>query len=362
MTVSLADLLNPTLREVSAYTTDGGSYRVRLDANEAPALLSENAKDRLMRAFASIALERYPDPTMKELKGAIATRMGVAAENVLVGVGSDEIITMLLTAFSVAKSGAKVPTVVTLTPSFVMYGLSARVRGQSVVQVPLDAGWDLATDSVLHAIELARPSLIFIASPNNPTGTMVSLERLRRVVEHAKDALVVIDEAYVDYASRNQLELFHDFDNVAIMRTLSKVGFAALRVGWLVAAPALVEELDKIRLPYNVPTPSQWLASLALGELSGEIDRVSRTVIREREALAQQLSNTKGVEATPSEANFLWLRTERPAAEVYEGLKELGVLVRSFHNRGGKLAHQLRVTVGSPEENAEFLAALGEVL
>lgn len=362
MTSSLADLLNPTLRDVSAYTTDTGSYRVRLDANEAPGLLSDSAKQRLLRAFSSIALERYPDPTLKELKTVIAARMGVAPENVLVGVGSDEIITMLLTAFSVAKRGAKVPTVVTLTPSFVMYGLSARVRGQSVVQVPLDARWDLPTESMLHAIELAQPSLVFIASPNNPTGTMVSRERLLRVVEHAKDSLIVIDEAYVDYASRDQLEFFHGFDNVAIMRTLSKVGFAALRVGWLIAAPALVEELDKIRLPYNVPTPSQWLASLALGELSDEIVRVSKTIVEERHALAQKLSSTEGVTVTPSEANFLWLKTERPASEIYEGLRRRGVLVRSFHARGGKLAHQLRVTVGSPDDNAEFLAALGEVL
>jgi histidinol-phosphate aminotransferase len=335
---------------------------VRLDANEAPDLLSDLAKERLKSAYAEIALERYPDPTLSVLKDAIAARMGVSRANVLCGVGSDEIITMLLTAFSVARSGAKVPTVVTLTPSFVMYGLSARVRGQSVVQVPLDADWDMALESTLHALDLARPSLIFIASPNNPTGTMVSLDRLRQLARRANESLLVVDEAYVDYASRDQLALFHEFENVAIMRTLSKVGFAALRVGWLLAAPDLVRELDKIRLPYNVPTPSERLAHLALGELSGEIDRITQTVTEEREALGHRLSQMGGVSVTPSEANFLWVKAARPAGEIYEALKARGILVRSFHQRGGRLASQLRITVGTPSENADFLAALGEVL
>lgn len=362
MTHPFDDLLNPALGEVKAYTTDGGEYRVRLDANEAPGLLSETARTRLLDEFSRVGLERYPDPSMGRLREAIAARCGVKPENVLAGVGSDEIITMLLTAFTVAREGAKVPTVVTLSPSFVMYGLSARVRGQSVIQVPLDAGWDMPIQSMLQAVEMTRPGLIFIASPNNPTGTMVSSDRLRQLIEAAHDSLVVIDEAYVDYASRDQLEFFNEFRNVAIMRTLSKVGFAALRVGWLVAAAELVEQLDKIRLPYNLPTPSQRLATLALGELASELDQVTATVVAERDRLAAKLESTKGISVTPSEANFLWLKTERPAGEVFDGLKQRSVLVRSFHTRGGRLAKHLRVTVGTPDENAEFLSALNEVL
>jgi histidinol-phosphate aminotransferase len=133
-------------------------------------------------------------------------------------------------------------------------------------------------------------------------------------------------------------------------------------VGWLIAAPDLVRELDKIRLPYNVPTPSERLAHLALGELSGEIDRITQTVTEEREALGHRLSQMGGVSVTPSEANFLWVKAARPAGEIYEALKARGILVRSFHQRGGRLASQLRITVGTPSENADFLAALGEVL
>jgi histidinol-phosphate aminotransferase len=136
---------------------------------------------------------------------------------------------------------------------------------------------------------------------------------------------------------------------------------AALRVGWVIARPELVRELDKARLPYNLPTPSQRLATIALTELGPELDRIAREVVAERKRLADELERL-GVAVTPSQANFLWLRTERPAGAVFEGLSARGVLVRSFHARGGRLSHQLRVTIGTAQENAAFLDALREVL
>jgi histidinol-phosphate aminotransferase len=190
---------------------------------------------------------------------------------------------------------------------------------------------------------------------------MVSAGRLGTLIERAPDSLFVVDEAYIDYASRDQLELFERYPNVAILRTLSKVGFAAIRVGWLVAQAELVTELDKVRLPYNVPTPSQALATLALTELSGEIDSIARVVKRERDAMSQALAEAGKVEVTPSQANFLWLKTRTPAAQVFDALKTRGILVRSFHQRGGRLANQLRVTVGTPAQNAELLKTLHEV-
>jgi len=360
--VDLAALLRPELAELKPYLPVQGEYAVRLDANEAPPLLSDRARSRLATVASELQWERYPDATVAELRRSIAARCGAAPEEVVVGVGSDEIITLLLTVLSLPRGRAPAATVVTTTPTFVMYRMSARVRGMRVMEVPLDENWDLPVDSIHHAMEMAAPNLIFIASPNNPTGNLMSRDRLEQVIERAAKSLVVIDEAYINYADHDQLDLYRSHPNVVILRTLSKVGFAALRVGWLLGQPDLVAELDKARLPYNVPTPSQALATLAFSELREEIDHTSRYVIAERTRLTTELGELDGVEAARSDANFLWLQTREPAEVVWSGLAERGILVRSFHASGGRLSHQIRVTVGTREENTLFLNALREVL
>ncbi len=359
--VPFADLLCPALRELSSYTPVAGDYAVRLDANEAPELLSVAAKTRLAEACSSLVWERYPDATASALRQALASYSGVSAEEILVGDGSDEIITLLLTAFSQPRDRADGALIMTTTPTFVMYRMSAKVRGQRVLEVPLDSAWDLASESMLRGIELSPPNLIFIATPNNPTGNLVNRERLERLIQAAPSTLVVIDEAYIPYAASDHLDLYRRYENVAVMRTLSKIGFAALRIGWLIARPALTAELDKVRLPYNMNTPSQVLGALAVGELEPEIRRIVRYVVAERERVAVALAALPGITVTPSAANFLWFRSERPAQALFEGLQARGVLVRSFHQRGGRLAHQLRVTIGTREENDRFLACLREL-
>jgi histidinol-phosphate aminotransferase len=241
-----------------------------------------------------------------------------------------------------------------------MYRMSARARGWSVLEVPLDANWRISQASFLRAIELSPPNLIFIASPNNPTGTRATPSELLPIIEAARDALVVIDEAYVDYADGNCLEL-RAHPNVAILRTLSKIGFASLRIGWLLAHPALVTELDKVRLPYNLPTLSQQLASVVLTELNDEIHALTSEVKRERDRLTLELGALPGITPTPSQGNFVWFKTASPAEHVYTALTERGILLRSFHTRGGRLANQLRATVGTRAENDALLMALGEI-
>ncbi|HKO52641.1 MAG TPA: histidinol-phosphate transaminase [Polyangiaceae bacterium] len=361
MAEPFSDILSPALAELSSYTPVAGDYAVRLDANEAPELLSDAAKRRLAEAAATLTWERYPDATSNHLRQALARYSGVSTEEVLVGDGSDEIITMLLSAFSQARDRSGSALVMTTTPSFVMYRMSARVRGQRVLEVPLDANWDLAIDSLLKGVEHAPPNVIFIATPNNPTGNLVDRERLECLIQKAASSLVVIDEAYIPYSDRDQLDLYRRYENVAVMRTLSKVGFAALRVGWLIARPSLLRELDKVRLPYNMNAPAQLLGALAVTELAPEIRNIVSYVVTERGRLSAELAALPGISVTPSQANFLWFRSERPAGELFEGLKARGVLVRSFHQRGGRLANQLRVTVGTSRENDRFLSSLREL-
>ncbi len=351
-------ILRDELSELTAYAPSAGHFEVRLDANEAPPLLSATARRQLSEISAKALFERYPDAGQKELRKAIARSLGVEPTEVLAGVGSDEIITLLLTVATRTKKQARVPTILTTTPTFVMYRLSARVRGQRVVEVPLDSDWDLAVDSMLTAIEMSEPNVVFIASPNNPTGTMMSRDRLEAVIRAARNSLVVVDEAYVDYADRTQLDLLQSYENVAILRTLSKVGFAALRVGWLVAKSSLIAELDKARLPYNLPSVSQALASFVLTDLRAELDSTIDAVQRERARVEAALLKLPGTLVAPSQANFLWLSLAGSAEETYEALKKHSVLVRSFHGRGGRLERCLRVTIGTPEQNDRFLDAL----
>jgi histidinol-phosphate aminotransferase len=279
----------------------------------------------------------------------------------LMGVGSDELLALLVTALAKPRRASEPPIVLTTSPTFVMYKMSARLRGLRVMEVPLDAAWDLAEESMLKALEVGPPHLVFIASPNNPTGTLMDRGRLERVIQAASRSLVVVDEAYVNYSDRTQLDLFQSYENVAILRTLSKVGFASLRVGWLVARPELVRELDKLRLPYNMNGVAQALGAVVVSELWSDVEAIVRSVTAERARLAEELARLPGLVVAPSQANFLWVRTPAPAEATFRALAERGVLVRSFHAHGGRLTQQLRVTVGSPPENDELLRVWREL-
>jgi histidinol-phosphate aminotransferase len=342
---------------------DYPGIEVRLDANEAPAP-DDDAIARVVReAVASVPLERYPDARALALKEAIARRTGAPADALLVGSGSDEIISLLSTAL--ARPRGKNPQAVVMSPSptFVMYRVTARGHGLKPVEVPLDAGWDLDASAMKRALELMPPNLVFIASPNNPTGNRVSQDRLEAICAAAPDAFVVLDEAYVDYAAGGSLRALRDrYPNLGVLRTLSKVGLAALRVGWLEADPALVRELDKVRQPFNLSATSQAAARAVLDDAWEHVTAQTARIVSERAVVAAALTALPDVEVTPSDANFIWVKVPRPAEEVHAALAARGVLVRSFHASGGRLARQLRITIGRPEENVRMLGALREAL
>jgi histidinol-phosphate aminotransferase len=192
---SIAELSRPELAELSRYSSEQGDYPVRLDANEAPALLSEAVRSRIATALAHASSEggweRYPDPSQRRLRAAIAEHCGVGTAEVLAGAGSDELIGLLLTAFVKPQAPSGIATVLTLTPSFVMYRLMARARGLRVLEVPLDASWDLPSAALESALGMAPPNLVFVASPNNPTGNLLSRDRLERLIQAAPRALGV---------------------------------------------------------------------------------------------------------------------------------------------------------------------------
>jgi histidinol-phosphate aminotransferase len=336
--------------------------RVRLDANEAPPLTSPCVRDAVARAVERTALERYPDARARELKARIAERTGARPEELLVGTGSDELISLLLIALARPRPPAPRVAVVVPAPTFVMYRITARTHGALAVEVPLDASWDLDVGAMKSAIERMQPSVVFVASPNNPTGNRMTDARLEALLASAGDALFVLDEAYVDYAGPSLRTWRARHPRLGILRTLSKVGLAALRIGWLEADEGLVREVDKARQPFNVSATSQAAAAAVLGEAWGEVQAHVAGIVQERARVGAAIRAMPGFDVTPSDANFLWVATPRPAAEVHGALLERGILVRSFHAAGGRLAARLRVTIGTPAENDALLGALAGVV
>ncbi len=362
MNDALRALLRPELADLAAYVpASPPAHAVKLDANEAPPAASSVIKETIARALERVPMERYPDARATELREAIAARTGAAPDDLLFGTGSDEVISLVVNAL--ARPRGKLPQAVVLspTPTFVMYRVTARAHGVKSVEVPLDASWDLDAAMMTRAIETLRPNVVFIASPNNPTGNRVSEARLAQVIEAADDALVVLDEAYVDYASGSLRSWRARYPHLAILRTLSKIGLAALRVGWLEADAELVREIDKGRQPFNVSATSQVAAAAVVRDAWRAVEEEIARVVRERARVADELTRVPGLTVTPSDANFLWMRTSRPAREIVEGLTSRGVLVRSFHAGGGRLANQMRVTIGSEKDNDRFLEAIRAV-
>ena len=363
---TFAELLRPELEELRAYVPHvPPGIEVKLDANEAPPSASPRVREVVMRALESVALERYPDPRALRLKEAIARRTGARPEDLLVGTGSDEVIVLLETALDRPRERNPQAVVLTPVPTFVMYRIAARAHGLKPVEVPLDASWDLDVGQMKRAIEMMNPSVVFIATPNNPTGNRMSEARLDSVIAAAEAAraITIVDEAYVDYAGPNaSLRPWRERHlGLGILRTLSKIGLAALRVGWLEADRALVTEVDKVRQPFNVSATSQIAAAAVLEEAWDEVQADAVRVVRARDALAAEIEKLDGFSLTPSDANFVWVKTPGPAESVFDALVADGVLVRSFHTSGGRMGTQLRITAGTDAQHDRLLESLRRI-
>ncbi len=343
--------LRLAVRELTGYRPETAPAEVCLDANELAFPLPEGVRRAIDARLAAVDLRRYPDPEAKELKRAIADRFGLDPAGLVLGNGSDELIAILVTAFGERPAKVLVPT-----PTFAMYEIIATCHGVLPLAVPLTEGFDLDVEQMVEVAAREEPKLIFLASPNNPTGRRYPEEAIVRLLEET-GAVVVVDEAYADFAGATVTPLLPRHDNLVVMRTLSKVGLAALRVGFLAANPLLAYQLNKVRLPYNVGSLPQAAAAAALARWE-EIEPLVAQVVAERGRLQAALAALPGVEPVPSEANFVLFRAPRAEA-VHKGLLEQGVRIKRL---GGGLEGWLRVTVGTPKENDRFLAALAAVV
>lgn len=352
------DWIRPNILSLAPYRVADAAGLIKLDAMENPYVLPERLQNVWKERLASMALNRYPDPRAQALRPILREVMSIPGDmDVLLGNGSDEIIQMLMLA--VGGSGRQVLSVV---PGFAMFSLIAQVTGTGFVGVPLNReDFSLNTEAVLQAMEAYRPALVLIANPNNPTGNLFASRALEAIVS-AAPGLVVIDEAYFPFASRHCMDWPKRYSNLLVMRTLSKVGLAGLRLGFLVGSHDWLEQIEKLRLPYNINVLTQAASVFALEHYDVFQDQ-ARRIREERERLYAALNSREELQVFPSEANFVLFRVPSGRAEaVHASLREDGVLIKKLAGSHEYLEDCLRVTVGAPDENTSFLKALEHAL
>jgi histidinol-phosphate aminotransferase len=344
-------VVRPEIRALTAYAVPKTAGQVKLDANENPFAAGAEVRARIAAAVAAVPYNRYPDGGADALIAALRAAEAIrSTHGVLLGNGSDELLEIITCALARPGAAMLVPE-----PTFVMYRMNALYAGMRFVGVPLAPDFGLDLDAMLAAIERERPALVFLASPNNPTGNAFATADVENILD-AAPGLVVVDEAYCAFAPDSLLPRLDEFPNLLVLRTMSKVGLAALRLGYAVAAPAWIEELNKVRQPYNVNALTQAAAQAVLAE-RGLIDAQVAAIVAERARLAARLARLRGVTPFPSEANFVLVRVP-DAPSWCAGLAAAGILVKNLHGTHPLLAQCVRITVGTPAENDALLSAL----
>lgn len=348
-------VIREEIQALGAYEVPSSEGLLKLDAMENPYRLPAVLRQELAQTLSDLAFNRYPDAHPVVLRDLLYRHMGVpATAGLLLGNGSDEIIQMI--AMATAQPGA---VMLGVEPSFVMFRMVATFVGMKYVGVPLTARFTLDEEALLNAIQTHQPAVIFLAYPNNPTGNCFDSALIHTVLQRAA-GLVVVDEAYFPFTDQTFLPELLRYPNLLVMRTLSKLGLAGIRLGFLAGPSALLDHLDKVRLPYNISVPNQAVAIYMLNHLS--VLREQTALIRQqREWLRAQLALLEGVTVFPSDANFLLLRVAG-AARIFDALRHRGILIKNLGKAHALLADCLRVTVSSPEENQQFLKTFQDVL
>ena len=358
MKITPQQLLRKELATLQAYRVANSDGMIKLDAMENPHRLSESLREQWLTTLKKeIDVNRYPDPNAKQLKQIFRKTFEIPPSlELMFGNGSDELIQLLILA--IAKLDA---CILTVTPSFSMYKLIAEFIGVRVIEVPLDAeSFALQLDQICKQIRQHQPAIVFLACPNNPTGTLWPLADVEEIVQSAR-GLVVIDEAYAPFAAYSMIELVEKYSHALMLRTASKMGLAGLRLGWLLGAEQWLNEFNKLRLPYNINALTQASAVFALQNIS-EFNNQAKVICQQRELLISAMQSIEAIQVYPSEANFVLFKTLKTACNVvFKRLVENKVLIKDVSN-SQLLENCLRVTVGTESENQAFLTALNKSL
>ena len=354
MSSSPDQVIRPEILALSAYHVSPASGMVKLDAMENPYSLPPELRNEIARLAADAPINRYPDASATVLKAALREALAIPeGMDIMLGNGSDEIIQIIALAF--ARPGA---ILMSVEPAFVMFRMIATFTGMGYAGVPLRADFSLDVDAMLAAIAQHQPAVIFIAYPNNPTGNLFDAEAVSRIIE-AAPGVVVVDEAYQAFADASFMGKLAQYPHLLLMRTLSKLGLAGLRLGLLAGRPEWLSQLEKLRLPYNVGVFTQLIAESVLRH-PGILLQQAEAIKIERAIMSERLAVLDGVEIFPTNANFILFRMIQghKAGEVFQELKKRRILIKNLDGSHPLLKNCLRVTVGTPAENVQFLEAL----
>ena len=357
------------VQSMHAYAIQDSVGMVKLDAMENPHRLPAALQEALGKRLGALALNRYPDGRVNDLRKALAAYANMPEGfDIMLGNGSDELISLLAMACDVPADvvTGKKPVVLAPLPGFVMYAMSAALQGLDFVGVPLTRDFELDEAAMLAAIAVHQPAIVYLAYPNNPTANLWNTDSMARVIAAtgAVGGLVVLDEAYQPFSSRTYLDTIRakpeQHSHVLLMRTMSKFGLAGVRIGYMVGPKALIAQIDKVRPPYNISVLNYECALFALEH--ADVFAGQATELRaQRTRLLTALRAMPGVKAWDSDANMVLVRVP-DAQKSFDGMKARGVLVKNVSKMHPLLAQCLRLTVGTTDENTRLLAALSESL
>jgi histidinol-phosphate aminotransferase len=368
----IARRIRQDVQGMHAYAVQDSRGMVKLDAMENPFSLPAELQAQLGQRLGALALNRYPDGRVNDLRAALAQYVGMpAGHDIMLGNGSDELISLLSMACDVpAQPGEARPVVLAPVPGFVMYAMSAQLQGLDFVGVPLTEDFALDVPAMVQAIAEKQPAIVYLAYPNNPTANLWDEDDMRAVIAAARQAgsIVAVDEAYQPFSSRTYMDVIRAnpaaHPHVVLMRTLSKFGLAGVRLGYMTGPAALIAQVDKVRPPYNISVLNYECALFAL-EHKEAFSAQASEICAQRAILLGALRAMPGVKAWDSDANMVLVRfpgADDVAQKIFDGLKARGVLVKNVSKMHPLLARCLRLTVGTPEENARLIQALQEIL
>jgi len=345
------------IRALSAYHVPDPGKMIKLDAMENPYSWPQAMQQEWLAQLVNVPVNRYPDPSAAQLTKRLEQVMNVPQGMCsILGNGSDELIQIICMAL--AQPGR---VVMAPQPTFVMYQMIAQFTNMNYQGIPLDVDFQLDMAAMSKAIETHQPAVIFLAYPNNPTGNLFSEEDVRAIIKLAP-GLVVLDEAYHAFAGHSFMPMLEDYDNLLVMRTVSKMGLAGLRLGILSGREEWISEFDKVRLPYNINVLTQFSAEFALAQ-DEVLQQQTDQICADREHLKEALAAFKEITQYPSAANFILFKVENISSEtVFTALKESGILIKRLANSSGPLVNCLRVTIGTADENKAFIDSLKHIL
>lgn len=359
-----AEIRNPLARirqdvqSMHAYAVQDSTGMLKLDAMENPHRLSPELQAELGRRLGAVAINRYPGARVDELKAALQRYAAPPTGwSLMLGNGSDELISLLAMACDIPGASIVAPV-----PGFVMYAMSAQLQGLAFHGVPLTADFALDEAAMLAAIAQHQPAILYLAYPNNPTGTLWNAGVIERLIaaQGAQGGLVVMDEAYQPFATRSWIDHVRaapeQHGHVLIMRTLSKFGLAGVRIGYMLGDAALIAEIDKVRPPYNISVLNAECALFAI-EHADVFAAQALDIQAQRALIFEALGKLPSVTAYPSQGNMILVRVP-DAQKVFDGMKARRVLIKNVSKMHPLLDNCVRLTVGTADENAQMLAAL----